>query len=184
MFHQRTQTENTIWTFIPQTNMKVKHRMWECGLDSSGSRQGPGYWVWGSQSSDYEQYYLLKMEVICSSETAVDFHRTAWHCISEDSNSSAAKIFGLHTVGISWPVHIKFTQKETGCSGEIQILTSGKWRSPPPLQKECRPLYLPQTLSAHWQASAVNNLHTTALSTSRSKANHVTSLRVRTDRKL
>jgi hypothetical protein len=37
-----------------------------------------------------------------------------------------AKIFGLHiVVGISWPVDMKFSQKKTGCSGEIQILISG-----------------------------------------------------------
>jgi hypothetical protein len=96
MLHQPTQTENTIWTFIPQTDMRAKHRMWECGLDSSGSRQGPTvgscvYWVWGFQSGDYDQYYFLKMEVICSSETSVNFHRTAWYYMSEDSTLQRQK---------------------------------------------------------------------------------------------
>jgi hypothetical protein len=64
--------------------------------------------IWGSHSGGYEEfacfmlvsclacYSTLKMEVRCSSETLVDFHRDIWHYIPEDRTLQASMIWSFH----------------------------------------------------------------------------------------
>jgi hypothetical protein len=70
------------WDTMPCSPLKVN---WHFGETYRLHLQCRISWATYQRESRWQAYSTLKMETICSSETSVDFQRTTWRYIPEDS---------------------------------------------------------------------------------------------------